>query len=496
MMIPFVRRIVYRSRSLAKYHNEALQQPGYLSSIFNLQGSSPALTEQCKSGTLNEECPGVLGDLPKNGTICGHRMHSTIGFRVAEPLRQGMTEMVPDLASFPSNLRYEDLVITRSKSLQVKPRLDASTLKFGAVYTDHMLQASWKDGLGWSAPSIDPLGSISLHPCAQVLHYGVECFEGMKVYKGKDGQLRLFRPEMNMDRLARSAARLTLPQFDKLELLECIKELVRVERDWVPDEEGFSVYIRPTMIGTHPFLGVSPTREAMLYVILSPVGPYFPSGLKPIKLYVETENVRAFPGGVGDNKIGGNYATTILPQLRASHMGCSQVLYVLQDGMSEGGLVGESGSMNMFFLIRQEGEDGELELVTPPLDGLILPGVTRDTVIKLAQGFRDIKVSERPLHFDEVERASETGRLLEVFGTGTACMIQPVMSLTKKDHTEIKIPFNADAAKYWLAKPPGTGFTLNSFMEEPFSLCGRLSRSLLDVQYGHVDSEWSVVIDP
>ncbi|KAG0568519.1 hypothetical protein KC19_6G025400 [Ceratodon purpureus] len=378
---------------------------------------------------------------------------------------------------------------------QAKPRLDATTLKFGAVYTDHMLQVSWKDGLGWTAPSIDPLGPISLHPCAQVLHYAVECFEGMKVYKGKDGQLRLFRPEMNMDRLARSAARLTLPKFDKVELLECIKELVRVERDWVPDAEGFSVYIRPTMIGTHPFLGVGPTREAMLYVILSPVGPYFPSGLKPIKLYVETENVRAFSGGVGNYKIGGNYAPTILPQLRGSHLGCSQVLFVMQDGKSKGGLVGESGSMNIFFLIRQEGESGELELVTPPLDGLILPGVTRDTVLKLARGFGDMKVSERPLHFDEVERASESGRLLEVFGTGTACMIQPVVGLVMKD-SEITVPFDGDAAKHWLAKAPGTAALPNSSSDEPLSLCGRLSRALLDVQYGHVDSEWSVVIEP
>jgi len=429
----------------------------------------------------------------KGGAFSGHRMYSTTGLRVAEPLQQGMTEMVPDLGPLPSDFRSEDLVITRSKHLQVKPRLDAATLQFGAVYTDHMLQASWKDGLGWTTPSIDPLGPISLHPCAQVLHYAVECFEGMKVYKGKDGRLRLFRPEMNMDRLARSAARLTLPQFDKAELLECIKELVRVERDWVPDVEGFSVYIRPTFIGTHPFLGICPTREAMLYVVLLPVGPYFPSGLKPIKLYVETENVRAFPGGVGDNKIGGNYAPTILSQQRGSRLGCSQILFVLQDGNPEGGLIGESGSMNLFFLIRQE--TGELELVTPPLDGLILPGVTRDTVLKLARGFGDMKVSERPLRFGEVERAAESGRLLEVFGTGTACMIQPVVGLVKQN-SEITIPFNDDAAKHWIAKPPGLAFSPNLSVGEPLSLCGRLSRALLDVQYGHVDSDWSVVIDP
>lgn len=487
MLTRSAQRLLGRSRALARYNNEASSNLRYLSSLLCLQGSSPLLKEP---SALNGECPG----LPKGGVFCGHRMHSTTGLRVAEPMRQGMTEMVPDLAPLPSDIRFEDLTITRSKRLQVKPRLDAATLRFGAAYTDHMLQTSWKEGLGWTAPSIDPLGPISLHPCAQVLHYAVESFEGMKAYKGKDGRLRLFRPEMNMDRLARSAARLTLPQFDKAEFLECIKELVRVERDWVPDEEGFSVYIRPTLIGTHPFLGVCPTREAMLYVILSPVGPYFPSGLKPIKLYVETENVRAFPGGVGDKKIGGNYAPTILSQQRGSHLGCAQVLFVLQDGNPKGGVIGESGSMNVFFLIRQE-DSQELELVTPPLDGLVLPGVTRDTVLQLARSFGDLKVSERPLRFGEVERAAESGRLLEVFGTGTACMIQPVVGLVKQD-SEIMIPFDDGAAKHWIAKPPGTASSPNSSVGEPFSLCGRLTRSLLDIQYGHVESEWSVVIDP
>jgi branched-subunit amino acid aminotransferase/4-amino-4-deoxychorismate lyase len=174
---------------------------------------------------------------------------------------------------------------------------------------------------------------------------------------------------------------------------------VRLERDWVPAEEGFSLYIRPALIGTHPFLGLSPTREAMLFVVLSPVGPYFPSGLKPVKLFVETEVVRAYPGGVGDKKVGGNYAPTMLPQLRSAHRGFAQVLYVLQDGLPGGGLVGESGAMNVFFLLQ---ENGMMELITPPLDGLILPGVTRDTVLAIARGFGNIKVSERNLRFDEV----------------------------------------------------------------------------------------------
>jgi hypothetical protein len=308
--------------------NEAILRATGSSLDNNLPESTTALIKLCRDFSLIGDISGYQKGLPGNECSWTSRSYSSRGFRTVEPLQQGMTEVAHDVVPLPSDIRSEDLVITRSDHLQAKPRLDAATLKFGAVYTDHMLQVSWKDGLGWTAPTIDPLGPISLHPCAQVLHYGVECFEGMKAYKGKDGRLRLFRPNMNMDRLARSASRLTLPHFDKAEMLECIKELVRVERDWVPDEEGFSIYIRPTMIGTHPFLGVCPTREAMMFVVLTPVGPYFPSGLKPIKLFVETENVRAFPGGVGDKKIGGNYAPTILPQLRASQHGCSQVRYM------------------------------------------------------------------------------------------------------------------------------------------------------------------------
>lgn len=496
MLICSAKRLLGSRSSLAKYRNGAHSKFARHSAVLYPDGRSPAFKEECRFAALDDAGSNFSSGISKWGILWKHRMHSTTGIRLEEPLQKSMTEIVPRLALVPSDIRYEDLVITRSEHIQVKPKLDATTLRFGAVYSDHMLQASWREELGWTAPSIDPLSSVSLHPCAQVLHYAVQCFEGMKCYKGKDGRLRLFRPDMNMDRFAHSADRLTLPQFDKVELLECIKELLRIERDWVPDEEGFSIYIRPLLIGTHPFLGVCPTREAMLFVILSPVGPYFPSGLKPIKLYVETQNVRAFPGGVGDTKIGGNYAPTLLPQLNGTQLGCSQVLFVLQDGNPGGGLVGESSSMNVFFLIQQDGENRELELVTPPLDGLILPGITRDSVLTLARGFGNMKVSERPLRFNELEGAAENGRLLEVFGTGTACMVQPVMGLVMKDQTEIVVPFNNEAAEYWLAKPPGTAGLPHSSAGEPLSVCGRLTRALLDAQHGHVDSKWSVAIDP
>ncbi|KAH8947437.1 hypothetical protein BDL97_11G041200 [Sphagnum fallax] len=428
---------------------------------------------------------------PRKGTSWRQQSYST-GFQKVGALQQGMAEMVSHVIPMPSDIRYADLIVKRSDHLQEKPSLDPLGLKFGALYTDHMLQVSWKEGSGWTAPSIDPVAPMTLHPCAQVLHYGSCCFEGMKAYKDKDQHLRLFRPDMNMDRLSRSAACLTLPEFDKVELLECIKELVRVERDWVPAKEGFSLYIRPTIIGTHPFLGLSPTREAMLFVVLSPVGPYFPGGLKPIKLFVETEVVRAYPGGVGDKKVGGNYAPTMLPQLRSTQRGCSQALYVLQDGHPGGGIVGESGAMNIFFLFQQE---GMMELVTPPLNGLILPGVTRDTILTIARDFGNMKVSERLLRFGEIEHAAKTGRLLEVFGTGTACAVQPVTGLLKNDNTEITIPFDSEAAAHWLAKLPGMALAQPG-TDEPFSLCGRLTRILLDYQYGNVESPWSVPIDP
>ncbi|CAM6046569.1 unnamed protein product [Sphagnum compactum] len=468
-----------------------------LLNAFDSSASATRVAARISTGALdrirspNGDRIGYHLPTPGKEKSWGQQTYST-GFRKVEALQQGMAEMVPHVVPMPADIRHADLVVNRSDHLKAKPRLDPIELKFGAVYTDHMLQVSWKEGPGWTGPSIDPLAPLTLHPCAQVLHYGSGCFEGMKAYKGKDQRLRLFRPDMNMERLSRSAARLTLPEFDKVELLECIKELVRLERDWVPAEEGFSLYIRPALVGTHPFLGLSPTREAMLFVVLSPVGPYFPSGLKPVKLFVETEVVRAYPGGVGDKKVGGNYAPTMLPQLRSAHRGCAQVLYVLQDGLPGGGLVGESGAMNVFFLLQ---ENGILELVTPPLDGLILPGVTRDTVLAIAHGFGNIKVSERNLRFDEIEHAAETGRLVEIFGTGTACAVQPITGLLKNDNTEITIPFDSEAAAHWLAKPPGMALAQPG-SNEPFSLCGRLTRALIDFQYGYVESPWSVPIDP
>ncbi|KAL3698906.1 hypothetical protein R1sor_012982 [Riccia sorocarpa] len=414
----------------------------------------------------------------------------TTGFKSQGILQQGVAENL-EAAHMPTEISVDDLVVNRSEYLKPKPALDATKLRFGAEYTDHMMQIIWKDGLGWSTPRIDPLGPIPIHPCAQVLHYGMECFEGMKAFRGKDGRIRLFRPDLNMERLVRSATRLGFPSFDKEALLECINALLLVERDWIPDEEGFSLYIRPTIISTHPYLGVGPPREAMIFCVLCPVGPYYPTGLKPVRLFVDRKNVRAFPGGIGDTKVGGNYAPTILPQLKAAQRGCSQVLYVLDDGC-DGGAIGESGAMNVFFLFKKD--DGSLELVTPPLDGIILPGVTRDSVLALTRSFGNVKVSERRLSWNEVEQAGSQGSILEIFGTGTACMIQPIIGLLKEDNTEITLNFDHDAAAYWMSKPQGSRRRTNADGSEPFNLCGRLTRALMDIQYGHTRSSWSVVV--
>ncbi|CAM6097752.1 unnamed protein product [Calypogeia fissa] len=436
-------------------------------------------------GVINSKC---VPDQKRSG---GWRQYSTSsrGLTSYGALQLGLAEPVP--VQLPSDIVPEDLVLNLAQRLKVKPRLDARTLKFGAEYTDHMLQISWKAGFGWEAPSIDPLGPIPIHPCAQVLHYAMECFEGMKAFKTKDGRIQLFRPEMNMNRLARSASRVGLPAFDKEALLECIKALLRVERDWIPEVEGFSLYMRPTIISTHPHLGMGPSSSAAFFCVLSPVGPYYPDGLQSIRLMVEKKHVRAFPGGLGDAKVGGNYAPTVVPQTKAQELGCQQVLYVLDDGY-QGGAVGESGAMNVFFLLRKH--DGQLELVTPHLDGVILPGVTRDSVLALTRSFGGIQVSERRLSWDEIEEADRNGNIVEVFGTGTAVIIQPIVGLVMEDRREIHIPFDARAASHWTEKPVGTSLEVPK-ADEPFSLSGRLTRAILDIQYGHVHSNWSMPIE-
>jgi branched-chain amino acid aminotransferase len=312
--------------------------------------------------------------------------------------------------------------ILRELAERSKPRPDEKSLGFGRFFTDHMLVARYDEGKGWHEARIVPYGPLQLDPAAAVLHYGQELFEGMKAYRGKDGAIRLFRPEENCRRMAEGAARLCIPPLPPEQMLEMIVELLEVEKDWVPHSEGTALYIRPTLIATEPFLGVRPSRSYLFFVILSPVGAYYAEGFDPVKIWVEPKFSRAARGGLGAVKAGANYAASLLASEQAKAKGYAQVLWL---DASEHRWLEEVGTMNLFLRIGDE-------VVTPPLGGSILPGITRDSVIRLLQHWK-IPVAERPIAIDEVREAHARGTLTEVFGTGTAAVISPVKELCYKD---------------------------------------------------------------
>uniref|UniRef100_A0A8C5CQ66 Branched-chain-amino-acid aminotransferase n=1 Tax=Gadus morhua TaxID=8049 RepID=A0A8C5CQ66_GADMO len=283
-------------------------------------------------------------------------------------------------ARFASSFKASDLVIERNTAPSPKP--DPSTLVFGKQFSDHMLTIDWSDKDGWEAPQIKPFQNLSLHPASSALHYSIELFEGMKAFRGVDDRIRLFRPMHNMERMHRSAERSCLPLFDKAELLECIRKLVEVDQEWVPYSLDASLYIRPTFIGVEPSLGVSRAGKAMLFVIVGPVGPYFATGsFNPVSLLADPSFVRAWRGGVGAYKMGGNYGPTIAVQNVALQKGCQQVLWLYGEQEE----ITEVGTMNLF--IYWTAENGEKELITPPLDGIILPGVTRQSLLDLSRAW-------------------------------------------------------------------------------------------------------------
>eukprot|EP00854_Cymbomonas_tetramitiformis_P013144 gene13144-15519_t len=336
---------------------------------------------------------------------------------------------------------------------------DVKVLPDIQVISDHMLMIQWSAAEGWNAPEIVPSGPIGLHPFSHVFHYAIECYEGMKAYKDSDGNIRMFRPEKNMERMNVSASRLCLPNFDGDELVKCIKELLRLDRDWIPQKKGYAMYLRPVMFSTTPWLGLTQCSEAMLFVLQSPVGPYFKSGYVPIKLHVDAKYIRAWPGGTGNVKFGGNYAPTVASQIAAAKAGCSQALYVYDKEE----WVTEAGTMNMFFLIKST--SGTLQLFTPSLeDGCILPGITRLSVIELAKEW-GTEVVEEPLPLKIVIDACEQDRCLEAFGTGTAAVLQPVGALQHngKDYTL-----------------PEDGFAEGSFQM-------KMLAKLKEIQYGEIE---------
>lgn len=314
-----------------------------------------------------------------------------------------------------------NISITRTTSPKQKP-LDQTKLGFGKYFTDHMFIMNYDEGEGWHDPRIVPYAPIELDPSAMCLHYGQEVFEGMKAYKAADGRVLLFRPERNMARLNSSNDRLCIPAIDEAFGVEAIKTLVKVDEDWIPTQEGTSLYIRPFIFATDAMLGVHPAKHLLFMVILSPVGAYYPQGLNPVDIYVEDEYVRAVRGGMGYVKTAGNYAASLKAQAVAESKNYTQVLWL--DGV-ERKYIEEVGTMNVFFKIGGE-------IVTPSLDGATLPGVTRMSSIELLRSW-GYTVTERKISIDEVAQASKDGKLEEAFGTGTAAVISPIGELKWND---------------------------------------------------------------
>ncbi|RAL06939.1 putative branched-chain amino acid aminotransferase [Aspergillus homomorphus CBS 101889] len=357
------------------------------------------------------------------------------------------------------------------KTQSPSPPPDAGQLQFGRAFTDHIFTFEWTTEHGWTNPQITPYGKMPLDPAACVLHYAFTCFEGMKAYKDPQGNARLFRPQKNLQRLNRSAARLALPTFDEESMLDLLARYVELEKGFIPPLPGYSLYLRPTLMGTEASISVSRPRSALLYVIASPMGNYFAGGMKAVSLQATRSPVRAWPGGVGEFKVGGNYAPSIVPQEDAAAAGFQQNLWLLAD--SEGDeYVTEAGTMNLF-VVWVNPDTGRTELVTPPLDGTILPGVTRTSILELARerlSKEGMDISERSITMKELANASREGRLSEVFGAGTAVVVSPVRSIQWNDQT-------IDCG---LKKDEEAG---------PVSL--KVKKWIEEIQYGLVDHPWS-----
>lgn len=308
------------------------------------------------------------------------------------------------------------------KTTAPKEKPDQTKLGFGKYYTDHMFIMNYDEGEGWHDPRIVPYGPFSLDPAAMVLHYAQEIFEGLKAYRTADGKIQLFRPEKNMARMNLSCDRLCIPQIDEEFAIKAIKTLVKIDEDWIPTEEGTSLYIRPYIFAVDAHVGVHAAKHLIFAIILSPVGAYYPNGIEPVKIFVEQKYVRAVAGGTGFTKAGANYAISLKGQEEAEKQGYVQTLWL--DGV-ERKYVEEVGSMNVFFIIGDE-------VVTPALVGSILGGITRMSIIELLRS-KGYTVNERRLSIDELTEAHKNGQLKEAFGTGTAAVISPIGELKYGD---------------------------------------------------------------
>lgn len=351
-------------------------------------------------------------------------------------------------------MQEQTISVKRTDHKKEKP--NPNHLEFGRVFTDHMFMMDYNDKSGWHDARIVPYAPLTLDPSAMVLHYGQTVFEGLKAYVTSDGEAQLFRPEKNIERLNRSNNRLCIPQIDEEFALKALKKLVAIEKDWIPNVAGTSLYIRPFVISTEPYLGVAPSQNYQFIVILSPVGAYYKEGINPVKIAVEDEYVRAVLGGTGEAKTGGNYAASLKAQENIADEGFAQVLWL--DGV-ERKYIEEVGSMNVFFKI-----DGEV--VTPKLTGSILEGVTRNSVLKLLKHW-NIPLVERKISIDELYEAYKAGVLEEAFGTGTAAVISPMGQLTWK----------------------GKNMVINDGKTGPLSQ--KLYDTLTGIQYGNIEDPFN-----
>ncbi|MCA1711000.1 MAG: branched-chain amino acid aminotransferase [Actinobacteria bacterium] len=324
---------------------------------------------------------------------------------------------------------------------------------FGRVFTDHMVSVRWTRDAGWYDGRLVPYGPLSMDPANVVLHYAQEVFEGLKAYRQPDGGVAMFRPEKNAARMVRSCRRLALPVFPEDDFVAACELLVRTDKDWVPDGEGASLYLRPFMFADEVGLGVRPSDSAQFMVIASPAGNYFPGPLRPVSLWLSQEYTRAAPGGMGAAKTGGNYAASLVAQQEAADNGCDQVVFL--DALEQR-WIEELGGMNLFLVM----DDGRL--VTPALSGTILEGVTRDCVITLARELGH-EVEERKVDVDEWRKGAVDGSVVEVFACGTAAVITPVGALR------------------W---PGGEAVAGDG---EPGEVTTKLRNALLDIQYGRTE---------
>ncbi len=352
--------------------------------------------------------------------------------------------------------------ITFSQAEKLKDHPDDSSLGFGTIFTDYMFNMDYDQENGWHNPRIEPYAPIAMDPSTMVLHYGQAIFEGLKAYRTESGDIQLFRPMDNLKRLNISGRRLCIPAIDENFVLEAMLKLLKIEKDWVPSASGTSLYIRPTIIATDPYLGLRTSHTYRFFIILSPVGAYYPEGFDPVKIWVTTDYVRAVRGGVGEAKTAGNYAASLYATELANKDGYTQVMWL--DGV-ELKYVEEVGSMNIFFVIGDQ-------IITPQLNGSILSGITRDAVIKLAKSWGK-RVIERKISIEEVYAAHADGMLNEVFGSGTAAVISPVGNI-KYDGREITI---------------GNG--------KVGPVAAKLFKELMDIQYGKATDPfgWTMSIE-